>query len=66
MSINRSIRKLIKYSLLFTLGFYSRCSLEGEQIKSINSTYNKKLENIVYSYNLTFSDSIHDENKKYK
>ncbi len=47
MSINRSIKKLIKYAVIFGLGFYTKCSIDQKQIEPISMNTKIKLENIV-------------------
>jgi hypothetical protein len=32
MSIKRAIKKLVRYGLIFGLGYYSRCSLESQSL----------------------------------
>ena len=50
MSINRSIKKLIKYAVIFGLGFYTKCSIDQKQTEPICMNSTLKLEHIVRYY----------------
>jgi len=50
MGINRSIKKLIKYAVIFGLGFYAKCSIDQNQTEPISLNTTLKLEHIVKYY----------------